>query len=247
MSLALPPVIGHRGAAGLAPENTCAGLRRARALDCAMVEFDVRICADGRPVLMHDATVDRTTDGTGPVTALTLAEFARLDAGSWFDSEFAGEAPPTLEQALAECARIGLGAMIEVKRDYHGPGREPKAAIEAIGRLLGDASLQAAATSVLSSFDVELVAWCRRVIPQIRRMVASPRLSDETFRQAERLGCMAVVCDARFLQPGDAGRAHRAGFAVLAYTVNDPVRARKIRGWNVDSIVSDRPDRILGI
>src|SRR5215471_6805211 len=80
----LPSVIGHRGAASSAPENTLAGLRRAKMLDCRWVEFDVRLTADGHPVLLHDSRLERTTDGRGKVTALALAAVRRCDAGGWF-------------------------------------------------------------------------------------------------------------------------------------------------------------------
>src|SRR5205823_5258846 len=87
----LPPVIGHRGAAASAPENTLAGLRRAKALGCAWVEFDVRLTGDGALVLCHDAALERTTSGSGRVSATSLAAIAKCDAGSWFDPSFAGE------------------------------------------------------------------------------------------------------------------------------------------------------------
>src|SRR5579862_3004583 len=97
----LPPVIGHRGAAARAPENTLAGLRRAHALGCRWVEFDVRLTADGVPVLCHDSRLDRTTDGTGVIAEETLAAVRRCDAGLRFSPEFAGEPVPTLAEALS--------------------------------------------------------------------------------------------------------------------------------------------------
>src|SRR5437764_8171860 len=102
--LPLPPVIGHRGAAASAPENTLAGLRRAKALGCTWVEFDVRLTADGALVLCHDARLDRTTDRTGRVAAQSLATVRQCDAGSRFGPAFAGEPVPTLGEALAFAA-----------------------------------------------------------------------------------------------------------------------------------------------
>src|SRR5947199_1375723 len=106
--LQLPPVIGHRGAAAYAPENTLAGLRRARALGCEWVEFDVRLTGDGALVLCHDARLDRTTDGSGLISAMTLAAIRDRDAGVRFGAEFAGERVPTLGEALDLAADIGL-------------------------------------------------------------------------------------------------------------------------------------------
>ena len=116
----LPPVIGHRGAAGCAPENTLAGLRRAGALGCRWVEFDVRLTADGELVLLHDDRLDRTTDGRGKVRALPLSEIRRHDAGKWFDAGFAGERVPTLAEAIAALAELGIGANVELKSGRRG-------------------------------------------------------------------------------------------------------------------------------
>src|SRR5512142_2967244 len=113
----LPPVIGHRGAAAHAPENTLAGFRRAKALGCTWVEFDVRLTADGVPVLCHDPRLDRTTDRSGRVAAQTLAAIQTSDAGGWFAPVFAGERMPSLEEALLLCAELGLGANIEIKAE----------------------------------------------------------------------------------------------------------------------------------
>ena len=103
MSMVAPPlpwVIGHRGASGSAPENTLAAFRKAAALGARWVEFDVRLSADGRCILLHDDTVDRTTDGKGRADRMMLEDLAGLDAGAWFDREFAGETIPTLEETI---------------------------------------------------------------------------------------------------------------------------------------------------
>src|SRR5712692_9179692 len=115
--LRLPRVIGHRGAAASAPENTLAGLRRAKALGCAWVEFDVRLTGDGALVLCHDPSLDRTTSGTGAVSAQSLAAIRDCDAGSWFAPAFAGERVPTLEEVLLLAAELDLGTNIEIKSD----------------------------------------------------------------------------------------------------------------------------------
>src|SRR5260370_12288918 len=118
--LPLPSVIGHRGAAARAPENTLAGLRHAKELGCAWVEFDVRLTADGALVLCHDSRLERTTTGRGRLSAQTLASIRRCDAGGWFAPEVAGEAVPRLDEALRPAAELGLAANIEIQAD---PGR----------------------------------------------------------------------------------------------------------------------------
>ncbi|TMJ57189.1 MAG: glycerophosphodiester phosphodiesterase, partial [Alphaproteobacteria bacterium] len=102
----LSSVIGHRGAAARAPENTLAGLRRARELGCAWVEFDVRLTGDGALVLCHDGRLERTSTGHGRVSAQTLAAIRRCDAGGWFAPEFAGEIVPSLDEALELASKL---------------------------------------------------------------------------------------------------------------------------------------------
>jgi len=114
---ALPPVIGHRGAAAHAPENTLAGLRAANALGCRWVEFDVRLTADRALVLCHDSRLGRTTDRTGRIAALPLAALRGADAGIRFGARFAGEPIPTLDEALSLARELGLGVNIEIKAD----------------------------------------------------------------------------------------------------------------------------------
>jgi glycerophosphoryl diester phosphodiesterase len=247
MSIVLPPLIGHRGAAASAPENTLAGLRRASALGVTWVEFDVRIAGDGAAVLMHDATVDRTTDGAGRLAGHDSASISRLDAGSWFDPDFAGEPPPTLAAALNLCGELGLGVDIEIKRDRHGPGRDPATAVATVARALAAAWPRPGPPLILSSFDTGLVEGCAAALPAVPRMLAAGVLADDTIATARRLGCAAVACDAGRLGVDMPGRVQRAGLALAAYTVNDLDRARKLYSWGVGCLISDCPDRLAAI
>jgi hypothetical protein len=121
MSYRLPRVVGHRGAAASAPENTLAGLRRAHQLGVGWVEFDVKLSGDGVPILMHDAVLERTTDGKGAVADTAYADIRALDAGAWFGPEFAGERVPSFDEAIDLLLSHGLGANVEIKPC---PGRE---------------------------------------------------------------------------------------------------------------------------
>jgi glycerophosphoryl diester phosphodiesterase len=114
-----PKLVGHRGALEIAPENTMASFQRALEDGADVIELDICLSADGHIVVMHDATVDRTTNGTGLVSVLTLAELKRLDAGAWFDPQFAGERVPTLAEVLA-WARGRIGLMLELKYYPYG-------------------------------------------------------------------------------------------------------------------------------
>ena len=121
---ALPRVIGHRGAAAAAPENTLVSLQKAKELGASWVEFDVKLTRDGVPILMHDERLERTTDGRGEVALTTLNDLQKLDAGGWFGPAFRGEPVPTLEAALALCAELGLGINVEIK-PVRGARRRP--------------------------------------------------------------------------------------------------------------------------
>src|SRR4026207_2149549 len=116
-----PRIIAHRGGGVLAPENTLAGLELARNLGFEAVEFDVKLTEDGTPILMHDDTLDRTTDGHGLASEQAYLEIAELEAGAWFGNEFIGEPVPAFAAAAALCQQAGLWANVEIKPC---PGRE---------------------------------------------------------------------------------------------------------------------------
>jgi glycerophosphoryl diester phosphodiesterase len=236
----LPPVIGHRGAAARAPENTLAGLRRARALGCSWVEFDVRLTADGVPVLCHDPRLDRTTDGSGAVSAMSFGAVRDCDSGGWFGAEFAGERIPTLKEALSLAAELGLAANIELKSDRGGEYATAAAVAAALQRL-GDA----APPVLVSSFQQPAVAAMRDLAPHVARGVLFRIVPRGWAEIAHHLGCAAIGADHRRLSPRRIAAIRTAGYPLLAYTVNDPARARLLYAWGVTSVFSDVPDIIL--
>jgi glycerophosphoryl diester phosphodiesterase len=239
--LAFPPVIGHRGAGGCAPENTLAGLRRAAALGCRWVEFDVRLTADGELVLLHDERLERTTDGRGKVHALPLSAIRRHDAGAWFDARFAGEPVPTLAEAMALLGELGLGANIELKAERrHAVGTGAAAADLLSG--LWPAQLP---PPLVSSFVAPALAAARDRAPQIARGLLVRGVPGSWRRRAETLGCSTINADHRLLRPAVVAEIRRAEYPVLAYTVNDAPRACELFSWGVSAVFSDVPHMIL--
>jgi glycerophosphoryl diester phosphodiesterase len=232
-------VIGHRGAAARAPENTLAGLRCAKALGCSWVEFDVRLTADGAPVLCHDATLDRTTDRTGPVSARSLAAIRQCDAGSRFSPVFAGETMPTLDEALALAAELGLGVNIEIKSDR---GREYATAAAVADRVN---RLGPAPPLCVSSFLPAAVAVLRDLAPRLPRGILFRSVPSLWAEIAKRLGVAVIGASHRRLRPRRVAEIRAAGYPVAAFTVNDPARARQLFAWGVTSVFSDVPDMIL--
>ena len=199
-----PLVIAHRGASGTAPENTLAAFRRAVACGADMVELDVQLTRDGEVVVVHDFTLDRTTDGTGAVGASSLAEIRRLDAGAWFAPAFLGEAVPTLGEVLGA---IGLPVNVELKPvGDQGLEAETLAVVRAAGAL---------GRVVFSSFDPGALERLRALTPEAFALARAAGLQIRVWTvneagEFERLaaaGAHGVFTDypERFLQTGTTG------------------------------------------
>ena len=238
----LPPVIGHRGAAASAPENTLAGLRRAKALGCRWVEFDVRLTGDGALVLCHDSRLDRTTNGSGLVSATSLAAVRELDAGTWFDPGFAGERVPTLDEALLLASELDLGANIEIKSDRGREYATAAAVATTVQRLRGRAP-----AVLVSSFLLAALAALRDLAPQIPRGALFRSIPRGWGEVAHGIGCMMIGSDHRRLRPRRIAAIRAAGYRLSAYTVNDPARARLLFDWGVTSVFSDAPDILCAV
>lgn len=232
----LPRVIGHRGAAADAPENTLAGIRAAAAAGVAWVEFDVRLTADRRCVLLHDENLKRTTGVKRHVRATNHDDVVELDAGSWFSPDFSGERLPALETVLEELSRLGIGANIEIKSD---PRRAAPMA-EAIAEHVKQAT-SLGVPVLVSSFDETMLRALRRLDPDVDLGFNMKRRRFSWRAVTSELGCASVHCRHTWLRPRDVERFRTAGLQVVAYTVNDPVRAAEMFDWGVHAVISDRP------
>lgn len=239
-ALHLPPVIGHRGAASYAPENTLAGFRAAKALGCDWVEFDVRLTGDGVLVVCHDDALARTTGGErGHISRLSLDTIRQMDAGSWFGPGFTGEHIPTLDETLTLCREIGLGANIEIKAE-RGRGPATAAAVATcVSQLAGGLP-----PILISSFLANAVAEAGRLMPAVPRGMLWRNLPRGWRTIAARLGCATIHCGQVALTRQTVGEVRAAGYPLLAYTVNDAQRARELLSWGVTSVFSDAPDII---
>jgi len=238
--LRLPPVIGHRGAAATAPENTLESLRAAAALGAGGVEFDAKLTADGRVILLHDETLDRTTTGHGRVAQASFAAIRSLDAGSWFGPGWQGTRVPTLEEALQLVLELDLAANIEIKPCPGREGETARAVVETVRRLWPvdrDPPL-------LSSFARESLAAARANAPELPRGLLVWEQTADWADTAATLGCRTVHCAHQHLTSAWAAEIKRSGYGLAVYTINDPGRAREVRNWGADSIITDRPDAI---
>jgi glycerophosphoryl diester phosphodiesterase len=238
--LSLPPLIGHRGAKDHAPENTLASIREAARQGATWVEVDVKLTADGHPVLMHDADLGRTTDGSGPMAAAPLSAVRALDAGSWFSQDFAGERVPTLEETLDLVLGLGLSIDLEIKPC---PGRERETA-EAALAVAGRVWPSSRPAPLVTSFAADALEAALRARPDWPRgMLFGERPADWAER-AERLHAAVLIGDQRRLTAGEVREMRSTGRPVLSYTVNDADRAAELFDWGVDAVFTDRPGPI---
>ena len=233
-----PLILAHRGASRRAPENTMAAFRLAAQLGADGIELDVQLSKDGEAVVMHNSTVDRTSDGHGRVRDLLLAELRVLDAGGWFAPEFTGERIPTLAEVLHELGpRLVLNIELKTATVFGG-GLEAE-----VVRLVEDAAL--GERVILSSFD-PLALW------RVRRL--NPHLSTGLLYAPDS----PLYVRGRWLQPlarpaalhprwdmldgPSVAAAQRRGLAVRPWTCDDPDGLRRLAGWGVDAIITNVPD-----
>lgn len=235
-----PRIVAHRGGGTLAPENTLGAIRLGAQMGFKGVEFDVMLAGDGTPVLIHDQTLKRTTRTRGDVTRATYAELARLDAGAWQGARWRGERIPRFEDAVRLCRELGLWANVEIKP---AQGHERRTG-EAVARMAAELWRGAPLQPVLSSFSPVALAAARQAAPQLPRGLLVGRIPPRWREMLQDLECVALHANYRALNARVLVEAQRAGAAVLAWTVNDRRAARKLLGWGVDCLVTDRLDRI---
>jgi glycerophosphoryl diester phosphodiesterase len=229
--IAYPRIIAHRCGGALAPENTLAGLAVAARLGCRGVEFDVMLAADGVPFLIHDETLERTTDGAGPVAAHRSDELRRLDAGIRHHPAWRGERIPTLDEALAVCARLGLWTNVEIKPS---PGREEETG-EVVARALAAAW---DGHGVVSSFSSIALAAARRAAPRFARALLVESIPADWRERLAALACDALHCAAvEFAARPDAAPP------LACYTVNDRAVGARLFAAGAAALFTDRPDR----
>ena len=218
-------IVGHRGACGLAPENTLRSFARAIELGCHRAELDVQVSADGVAVVMHDSTVDRTTDGCGAVGAFTLDELKRLDAG-------AGEKVPTLEEVMALC-RHKIDLQIELKAK-HSPAL--------VAQLIEQA--WDPTKTVVTSFDLELLDEFAALMPSIPLGLLN-RNADLDMIGVASTHHHRWICPRADIATADlVSRAHGSALKVYVYHVNQSEQAESLVRWDVDAIGTDHPEMV---
>lgn len=224
-------VAGHRGGQESAPENTLATFRLAIDHGVDVLETDVQLTSDGVPVLLHDWTLDRTTNGTGPIWEIDSVRLAELDAGD-------GEHVPTLAEFLALLDQTGHRAMIELKGAWTP---EQTRLVTAPIVELGLAS-----HVLLASFDIMTLGALAETAPDIARIVIVRQVVGDPTIIADLTGALAIVTSRTFIErdPEAVSRIHAAGLGVLLYTLNDEEAWAQAVALGVDGIITDRAARL---
>jgi glycerophosphoryl diester phosphodiesterase len=234
-----PWVIGHRGASGHAPENTMASFRRAAELGARFIETDLHLSRDSHLVAIHDPTLERTTNGRGAVRDYNLAELRKLDAGSWFGAEFAGQRIPTLEEILRFAREADMVFYLEIKSE---PGLGLHHALISALRAPEDA-----ARSVVISFDSVILGKIRRLDTTLMTGLLFDHPIPDMVEQAQRLGTRQLAPHWELVTPELVSQAHQADLQVVTWTVNEPELMRATIAAGVDGIMTDYPDRLIAV
>jgi len=232
--LRTPLIVAHRGASSYAPEHTIAAYELALAQGADLIEVDIHLSADDQPVAIHDLTLDRTTDGTGPVRERTVRELKRLDAGGWFGPEFRGQRIQTLQEILERFrGRIGFAVELKGESDVY-PGIE-----ERVVSLLQ--IYEAVERSLLLSFDPRALAKAREMEPGIR--LGALQRHGPLDPQAFAPGVATALCpEVHLLTEDGARRIRAAGLDLYVWVLNDVPAFDRLVAWGITGVITDRPD-----
>lgn len=235
-------VQAHRGASGIAPENTIAAFRAAAEQGAKWVELDVALSADGELIVIHDDSVDRTSSGTGNLGALTAAEITALDGGSWFDARFAHERIPTLDQVIAALGEFGLNINVEIKQHKHH--RSIDQLVTAVHAAIS--KRPAHMQIMISSFDPECLKAMHKLAPDLELAMLWGRVPDNWEEVLAAIPATTMHAHFKGLSIGLLEQTAAKGIKVRAWTSNDPVELVSFWGAGLTGVITDNPERHLG-
>jgi glycerophosphoryl diester phosphodiesterase len=235
-----PKLIAHRGAGKLAPENTLAAFKLGYAHGYRMFECDVKLSADGVAYLLHDATLERTTDGVGDAGTFAWGELAQLSAGDWHSPAYAGEPLPTMANIASFIRANDCAINLEIKPI---PGKDAQTG-EAVANLAAQLWADSAIKPLLSSFSELALEAAYYAQPSLPRALLVNRIPDDWQQRLERLACTAIDCNVLLLSDDDVRAVKAAGYRLLVYTCNNPEKAKHLLTLGVDAVITDALDEI---
>jgi len=238
----LPKIIGHRGACGLAPENTMASLIKASHLKLSCIEIDVKISRDFIPVLLHDESLERTTSGNGLCFSYSFKELSRLDAGNWFNKKFKGEKILSLSKALDFLYKKNISVNIELKPNK---GKEIENIRSVINLINNKKNMP---IYYFSSFDQISLEIAYKSINHIPRGLLIDKKNNfsknDVIDICKKYECFSVGLEDKSLDAETIIFYKKNNLVVTAYTINDSKRAKALFSLGVDSVFTDRPDNL---
>ncbi len=228
-------VIGHRGIAALAPENTLASIRKAAEQGVKWIELDVTLIGDGSAIIFHDARVNRTTDGRGHLKKQSQSTLSELDAGGWFSPEFKGEKVPTLQDALLLIMALGLSLNLELKPNRCNVTR----LVEVTANTLMNIAFPEDRLLVSSFNHKALVLFRGRSKARIGCLYKSLPLNWQY--KARQVQASAIHLNGSRLTEKKAESVKAGGYELYCYTVNKCEQAERLKAMGVDGVFSDNP------
>ncbi|MBL8522152.1 MAG: glycerophosphodiester phosphodiesterase [Betaproteobacteria bacterium] len=231
-----PTLFAHRGGGSLAPENTLAAMKTGHQHSYAAVEFDVKLSGDSIAMLMHDSTLERTSNGTGRVADKTMSELELLDAGSWHSNAFRGERIPRFSAVARYLHGLGLMANVEIKPCEGREIETGRIVAELCLELWGDRLVK----PLISSFSLEALGAAREAAPRLPMGYLVKAPTEEHLSVLERLSCVSIHCHHQHIDADLVRMFHAREYRVLTYTVNDPERVSDLLALGVDGIFTDQ-------
>ena len=233
-----PRWVAHRGAGKLAPENTLAAFKLGASCGYRMFECDVKLSSDGVPFLLHDDTLERTTNGIGIAGSMTWQDLQQLDAGSWHSTSYAGEPIPSLDTVAAYCISNSFDLNIEIKPTLGTDQLTGHVVAQHAARLWQNESRK----PLLTSFKPDALQAALDAAPNLPRGLLLHELWPGWLETALMLGCQAVICHHRLWDTSSVTQAKSAGFKLLSYTVNDDADVQRLLTLGCDGIITDQVD-----
>ena len=230
-------IAAHRGVSSLAPENTLAAFNKAVEFGCEWIELDVQLSSDEIPVIFHDNTVNRCTNGKGLISGMTLESLKQLDAGQWFSEKFINERIPTLSEMLLLAKQTKLNINIEIK---FYPKDDLELLCQKIIQVINESEIPYSQL-LFSCFNSKAIKIMQRIQPQIRRGQLWEKIPEDALDILSELEVYSVHCDHRFLNEQQAKLIKQNNYKLICYTANQPEEVKKHRDWGVYLMITDTP------
>lgn len=234
-SLKASKIIAHRGASAFAPENTLIAMEMAAQMGAHWCEFDVMLAGSGEAMIIHDETVDRTTDGVGEVASFSFEQLKALDAGKWFDPKFAGQRIPSFVELLRLLQKLQFNINVEIKPSLGQDIQTAKTTVQVLNQHWNVKQ----SPPLISSQSIDSLRIVRQLEPSWSLSCVIHDWSEQWYANVKELHCTAVSVNHQILEPSLVAGLKVSVPLVLAYTVNDAQRAAELFNMGVDAIFTD--------